>query len=106
MHERKAVMADRAGFTALPGRLATLEELFKVWSWRQLDFLSKPVGFLGSQRLWVSLLAALRGINGAGFPSVSPLDGLADASELPGLQAALDERVSRGLQPVRGGALR
>ncbi|HEY2792559.1 MAG TPA: TIGR00730 family Rossman fold protein, partial [Micromonosporaceae bacterium] len=47
MHERKAIMAERAdAFAALPGGLGTLEEIFEVWSWRQLGFHAKPVGFL------------------------------------------------------------
>jgi uncharacterized protein (TIGR00725 family) len=47
IHERKAMMAGRAeAFIALPGGLGTLEEIFEVWSWRQLGLLAKPVGFL------------------------------------------------------------
>lgn len=39
MHERKALMAEHAdAFLCLPGGLGTLEEIFEVWSWRQIDF--------------------------------------------------------------------
>jgi uncharacterized protein (TIGR00730 family) len=47
MHGRKARMADLAdGFVALPGGAGTLEEIFEVWTWAQLGFHTKPVGFL------------------------------------------------------------
>ena len=47
MHERKAIMAERAdAFVALPGGLGTLEELFEVWTWSQLGFHAKPCGLL------------------------------------------------------------
>jgi uncharacterized protein (TIGR00730 family) len=47
MHERKALMADLAdGFIALPGGLGTLEELFEVLTWAQLDLHAKPCGLL------------------------------------------------------------
>jgi uncharacterized protein (TIGR00730 family) len=47
MHERKQLMAERSGaFLALPGGIGTLEELFEVWTWRQLGYHDKPVGLL------------------------------------------------------------
>ncbi|HEX5805433.1 MAG TPA: TIGR00730 family Rossman fold protein [Macromonas sp.] len=47
MHERKRMMAERADvFVALPGGIGTFEELFEVWSWRQLGYLDKPIGLL------------------------------------------------------------
>jgi uncharacterized protein (TIGR00730 family) len=49
MHERKARMADLSdGFVALPGGAGTLEEIFEVWTWAQLGFHAKPVGFLNA----------------------------------------------------------
>jgi len=47
MHERKALMAERSdAFLALPGGIGTLEELFEVWTWRQLGYHDKPIGLL------------------------------------------------------------
>ena len=47
MHERKALMAERSGaFLALPGGIGTFEELFEVWTWRQLGYHDKPIGLL------------------------------------------------------------
>lgn len=47
MHDRKRMMAERAdAFVALPGGIGTFEELFEVWTWRQLGYHDKPVGLL------------------------------------------------------------
>jgi uncharacterized protein (TIGR00730 family) len=49
MHERKRMMAERAdAFLALPGGIGTFEELFEVWTWRQLGYHDKPVGLLNA----------------------------------------------------------
>jgi uncharacterized protein (TIGR00730 family) len=49
MHERKRMMAERAdAFLALPGGIGTFEELFEVWTWRQLGYHDKPVGLLNT----------------------------------------------------------
>jgi uncharacterized protein (TIGR00730 family) len=47
MHQRKALMADRAdGFAALPGGFGTADELFEILTWRQLGLHTKPIGLL------------------------------------------------------------
>lgn len=97
MHERKALMADLAdAFLCLPGGLGTLEEVFEVWSWRQLGFLADPVGFLDVDGFWEPLLSALRGLVGAGFVRQEVLDDLVVAptldEALAGLAVRLDTR--------------
>lgn len=53
MHERKAMMADRAdAFIALPGGLGTIEELVEAATWTQLGIHRKPVGLLDSGTFW------------------------------------------------------
>jgi len=60
MHDRKRMMAERAdAFLALPGGIGTLEELFEVWTWRQLGYHDKPVGVLNAQGYYDPLLAFL-----------------------------------------------
>ncbi|MEO0319071.1 MAG: hypothetical protein RL404_2748 [Pseudomonadota bacterium] len=60
MHERKALMADKAdGFIALPGGIGTLEELFEVMTWLQLGYHAKPVGVLNVNGFYDGLLAFL-----------------------------------------------
>ena len=47
MHQRKRRMAEGASaFLALPGGIGTLEELFEVWTWRQLGYHDQPIGLL------------------------------------------------------------
>jgi uncharacterized protein (TIGR00730 family) len=47
MHERKALMAERAdGFMALPGGLGTLDELAEIVTWSLLGLHAKPIGLL------------------------------------------------------------
>ena len=57
MHERKALMANRSdAFVALPGGIGTFEELFEVWTWRQLGYHQKPIGLLNVAGYYDGLL--------------------------------------------------
>ncbi|NJK83439.1 MAG: TIGR00730 family Rossman fold protein [Saprospiraceae bacterium] len=47
MHQRKAVMADRAdAFLILPGGYGTMDEFMEIVTWRQLGLHDKPIGVL------------------------------------------------------------
>jgi uncharacterized protein (TIGR00730 family) len=60
MHERKAMMADRAdAFIALPGGLGTFEELFEILTWAQLGLHRKPFGLLNVAGYYNPLLGML-----------------------------------------------
>ncbi len=60
MHDRKRMMAERAdAFLALPGGIGTFEELFEVWTWRQLGYHDKPIGLLNVDGYYDGLLAFL-----------------------------------------------
>ena len=68
MHERKAMMAERSdAFIALPGGIGTFEELFEVWTWRQLGYHGKPLGLLNTAVYYDGLLAFLRTSVASGF---------------------------------------
>ncbi|MDM0045593.1 TIGR00730 family Rossman fold protein [Variovorax dokdonensis] len=61
MHERKAMMAARSdAFLALPGGIGTFEELFEIWTWRQLGYHDKPVGLLNVAGYYDTLLQFLQ----------------------------------------------
>src|SRR6478735_1711654 len=61
MHERKRMMAERAdAFLALPGGIGTLEELFEVWTWRQLGYHDKPIGLLNTAGYYQGLMDFMR----------------------------------------------
>jgi uncharacterized protein (TIGR00730 family) len=68
MHERKALMADRAdGFIALPGGYGTCDELFEIVTWAQLGLHSKPIGLLNVAGYFDPLLAWCDHMVGEGF---------------------------------------
>ena len=70
MHDRKRMMAERAdAFLALPGGIGTFEELFEVWTWRQLGYHDKPVGLLNTGGYYDELLAFLNSSVRNGFMS-------------------------------------
>jgi uncharacterized protein (TIGR00730 family) len=58
MHQRKAIMAERAdGFLVLPGGFGTLDEFFEILTWRQLHLHDKPIGILNWKGYYDHLLA-------------------------------------------------
>ena len=70
MHDRKALMADRSdAFIALPGGIGTFEELFEVWTWRQLRYHDKAIGVLNVAGYYDALLVFLANSVRAGFMS-------------------------------------
>ena len=72
MHARKARMASLSdGFIALPGGLGTLEELFEMLTWLQLNLHQKPVGLLNVAGYFDSLLQFLDHSTREGFVSKS-----------------------------------
>lgn len=78
MHVRKQLMAQRAdAFIALPGGIGTFEELFEVWTWRQLQYHDRPIGLLNVEDYYSPLLTFLRH---------SVQEGLLDPAQLDALQ--------------------
>lgn len=86
MHERKQMMAEHADvFLALPGGIGTLEELFEVWTWRQLGYHDKPVGLLNVDDYYDGLLGFMQHTVDNGFVAPAQhalLQVSADAAEL------------------------
>ena len=82
MHERKQAMAEAADmFVALPGGIGTFEELFEVWTWRQLGYHDKPVGLLNVAGYYDRLLE---------FLAHSQQQGLVDAHQRRALEVDTD----------------
>jgi len=70
MHERKLMMAQHSdAFIALPGGIGTFEELFEVWTWRQLGYHDKPVGLLNVDGYYDALLGFMQQTVARGFVS-------------------------------------
>lgn len=60
MHERKALMCDKADYIiAMPGGFGTLDELFEMLTWLQLGLHSKPIGVLNIDGFFDHLLLQL-----------------------------------------------
>jgi uncharacterized protein (TIGR00730 family) len=60
MHQRKALMAERAdAFVALPGGYGTGDELFEILTWAQLGFHARPIGLLNTAGYFDPLLSWL-----------------------------------------------
>ncbi len=103
MHARKLMMSQLAdAFIALPGGFGTMEELFEVATWTQLQYHEKPVGVLNVAGYYDSLLAWIQHANKQGFirdlhqdlilnetDPTALLDALAHA-ELPGVERWID----------------
>ena len=68
MHERKLMMAERCdAFLALPGGIGTFEELFEVWSWRQLGYHDKPLGLLNVVGYYDAFSLMMKHAESSGF---------------------------------------
>ncbi len=68
MHERKALMADRAdAFLALPGGFGTMDELFEIITWAQLGFHRKPIALLNVKGFFDPLLVFIDHLAEEGF---------------------------------------
>ncbi len=86
MHERKAMMAERAdAFLALPGGIGTMEEFFEVWTWRQLGYHDKPVGLLNMAGFYDSLLGFLASAVQSGFMNDWQMDLVRTGTDAPAL---------------------
>ena len=102
MHERKLMMAERCdAFVALPGGIGTFEELFEVWSWRQLGYHDKPLGLLNVAGYYDTLLAFLHESERQGLMTIEqltllhvrnePVELLDELGRLAPLATALDD---------------
>jgi len=105
MHQRKHMMAERAdAFLALPGGIGTFEELFEVWTWRQLGFHNKPIGLLNVANYYDELLQFLESTVDQGFLSDWQMDYVYQSTEadnlLPQLVQAAGLAQSDGLANI------
>ena len=90
MHERKAMMAERSdAFLALPGGIGTFEELFEVWTWRQLGYHDKPIGILNVAGYYDGLLDFLQTSVSSGFMGEWQMGLVHNASDIDALLSTL-----------------
>ncbi|TAF45065.1 MAG: TIGR00730 family Rossman fold protein [Runella slithyformis] len=68
MHERKLRMVSLSdGVITLPGGYGTLDELFEILAWRQLDIFHGPIGVLNIDGFYDALLAHADRMTAEGF---------------------------------------
>jgi uncharacterized protein (TIGR00730 family) len=99
MHQRKQMMAERAdAFIALPGGIGTLEELYEVWTWRQLGYHRQPIGLINVDGFYDTLLAFMQQTVDEGFLSAAQLAAVEVGTDPVDLLLKL-----AALAPARGG---
>jgi len=77
MHARKQLMANRAdGVIALPGGFGTLDELFEMLTWKQLDLHQMPISILNTNGYYDHLLAQMQHMVDEGFLKMPNLEAL------------------------------
>jgi uncharacterized protein (TIGR00730 family) len=82
MHARKTMMAYLSdGFIAMPGGWGTLEEIFEVTTWSQLNYHMKPAGLLNVRGYYDKLIT---------FLDYASAEGFIRASHRPLMQAAAE----------------
>jgi uncharacterized protein (TIGR00730 family) len=92
MHQRKQMMAERASaFIALPGGIGTMEELFEVWTWRQLGYHDQPIGLLNVAGYYDPLVTFMARMVEQGFLSAPQLGAVAVHSDAEALIDSLHE---------------
>ena len=103
MHQRKAIMAERAdAFLALPGGIGTFEELFEIWTLKQLGYIDKPIGLLSVNGYYDKLVEFMAESTNEGFVSDWQMDMLRVDAEAQSLLPYLIEVAGMNL---RGGPL-
>ena len=101
MHERKRMMAEKAdAFLALPGGIGTFEELFEVWTWRQLGYHDKPIGILNCHGYYDSLMAFIDQVVSHDFMGTWQTELVTTATEPLALLQSLVEQSGMSL-PAR-----
>lgn len=93
MHVRKAMMFERSdAFVALPGGPGTLDEVFEILTWRQLQLHDKPTVLCNLDGYWNGLIGLIDGIIAAKYarPSFRDFFSVVDSIDaiLPRLRAA------------------
>lgn len=99
MHQRKQLMAQRSdAFLALPGGIGTFEELFEVWTWRQLGYHDKPVALLNVDGYYDPLIDFLDQATTQGFIQASQRELLLVEDDASRLFARIAQAVEAAVQ--------
>ena len=68
MHERKRIMFERSdAIVVLPGGFGTMDEMFEIITWKQLEFHNKPIVIFNYLGYWDPLIKLMENIIEKGF---------------------------------------
>ena len=68
MHERKQNMFERSdAFIVFPGGFGTMDEMFEILTWKQLQMHHKPIVIFNYENYWNPLIALMNNIIDVGF---------------------------------------
>lgn len=68
MHERKKKMFDLTdAFVVLPGGFGTMDEMFEILTWKQLQLHNKPLTIVNYEQYWEPLVKLMDNILAIGF---------------------------------------
>lgn len=84
MHERKQLMFEKSdAFIVFPGGFGTMDEMFEIITWKQLQLHHKPVVIFNYQHYWDPLIALMDNIidNGFARPEVAGYYNVVDRVE-------------------------
>jgi hypothetical protein len=91
MHERKALMSERAsGYVVLPGGYGTYEELFEVITWKQLGIHKKPIVLVNVDGFFAPMLAQIEHAIAEGFMRPDLRDYMIVVDDVPAVLRALE----------------
>ena len=94
---KQAIMDLSDAFLILPGGLGTLDELFKVLTWKLLGQLEKPIVLLGEDGFWTPYLALIEHTIEQDFVSARARDLFVVTSDIDAAMQALGLAESRAL---------
>jgi uncharacterized protein (TIGR00730 family) len=90
MHERKKVMfMNSDAVVLLPGGAGSLDELFEILTWRQLDLHTRPILLVNTEGYWQPLIGLIDHVIAEGFADPGLRDFLTVLPDVPALEAAL-----------------
>ena len=93
----QGIMAERAdAFLALPGGIGTFEELFEIWTLKQLGYIDKPIGLLSVNGYYDKLVEFMAESTNEGFVSDWQMEMLRVEAETEPLLQHLLETSGKG----------
>ncbi len=108
MHERKALMVDRADAIAcLPGGPGTLDEMIEVMTWASLGLHAKPCYLIDPEGYWQPVLSLIDHMITGGFSDQRFRSLIMIVPSLEALVADFAQRPAQGVQtflPILGQA--